>query len=275
MNLRNAILIVILFFTFIQSKGQSDTVMNESDHKINFSISGGVAIPVGNFSEYDLDTHSSTKNLTGVASEGFNGKLEFGYLFSKNFGVTSMFYSSFNKASIDSADLYNQSFSTALGGGTRILTSEYQSEEWITTSFLAGLILRPNTKNVIINFKITGGIQKVQTPEARLYESGFTWQLNWPNNHPFTSTIIQPSMISYNFVFDLGLNLQNNLSKKIGLVYGMDYMISRATFSGEKSYATDSNDGINQTHYDGKYPIEFAQNIALLNFNIGLSYMFK
>jgi hypothetical protein len=179
---------IIFLISIILSTAQVDTLSFQTNHKIIFSISAGLAIPIGKFSYFKTDFNSFTENIAGHASLGFNGKFDMTYLFSKDLGFICMLYSSVNKAEIpDSVDLFPPPYSPpALGGGSRMLSYKYTTKTWYINGVLAGPVVMIENDNMNFTFRLTGGIQQVQSPETRLDEKGYNWQIDWPAVHPYT-----------------------------------------------------------------------------------------
>lgn len=276
MNLKQILLSIIFLISLNQSKAQVDTLSVNANHKIIFSVSAGVTVPVGEFAHFKNTIYSPTENLAGAAGVGFNGKFDVKYLFFKKFGITCTLYSSVNKAiKPDSSELFFPYYSTAMGGGSRRSSFNYTTKKWYTNGLLIGPIMVVSKDKIELNYRIAGGIQLIQSPESRLDETGYIWQTNWTSVHPTSSTTIQPQMLGYNFVFDIGVDFKFQLKKKFNIFFSMDYLISQASFNGQLSYTFDENDGTNQTHTEGTKPIGFSKNISQFYFNGGVSYAIK
>lgn len=162
--------------TLNQSKAQIDTLQIHSHQKIIVSISAGIAVPTGKFSYYELDSLINTRNMAGIASTGYNTKFQAIYLLSKSIGVSCIIYSSVNKSNaVDSAALFYDPYpySHGLGGGFVMLSYNYQTESWDTRGVLIGLVAVVNKDNPNLKFRLSGGMQRVNSPESRLTKIGY------------------------------------------------------------------------------------------------------
>lgn len=273
MNLRHKLLPIIFLWSLNQVKAQGDTLSMSENRKLIFSISGGIAIPVGKFSTFEINPKTYTENIVGVAGIGYNGKLQVMYLFTKSIGVSCMLYSSVNKGqAVDSADLFYDPYSHGLGGGSYVTSYNYSTKSWYTDAVLAGIVIVAKKGNPILNFRISAGAQKVQSPESELSVSGFSWQMNWNSDYPYDYNIVQPSMISNNFIFNTGMDIQIFIGKRLGIYTSMDFFASHASFSGQSTYHGNYFNSVEQVYYEESKPISFSKNISLLNFNVGLNY---
>jgi len=279
MKSSHAILLIpfLLCCHFIHA--QVDSNSTKFFHKIKLSISGGIAFPVGKFSTFEIeDSTKYTENIAGIAGQGYNAKLQAVYQFSKSFGVNMMVYTSVNKGkAVDEDDLFYdpQPYSHGLGGGSVRTSYTYATEDWHTSSILAGIVIIASKDNPIISFRINGGVQKVQSPESQLSVSGYIWQLSWPGEHPYQTHEIQPSMTSTHFVINLGSDIEFLVAKNWNVIGSIDYIISRASFSGQSSYTGFYTTDSGQYYYENSGTTSFEKNISLINVNLGISYAFK
>ena len=82
-------------------------------------------------------------------------------------------------------------------------------------------------------------------------------------------------MTSTNFVFNLGIDLKFFVVKKWSVMGSVDYLISRASFSGQSSYTGFYTTDSGQYYYENSGTTSFAKNISLINVNLGISYAFQ
>lgn len=275
-NYRQLLLITAFLFSLIQSKAQmGDTLSVIKKNKLIFSISSGIAIPLGEFSYFKKDIYTETENLAGSPKVGFNGKCDIAYLFSNTFGINLMFYSSVYKTlTPDSRELFPPPCGApAMGGGSSLRSYNYISKMWNTNGIVLGPTIGTTKGKIRLNFKLASGIQQTKCPEIRLDKTGFIWQMNWTIDHPYNSSIIQPELISYNFVFNCGYNIQITLRKKFAITINMDYLTSHVIFNGQSKYISDVNDGIKTTHSEFTNPVNFIKDISVFHINAGVSYV--
>jgi hypothetical protein len=158
---------------------QSDTLIIRGNHKVIFSISGGIAIPVGKFSTFEIDSLTYTDNIVGVAGSGYSGKFQVMYLINKRIGVSCMFYSSIDKGQpVDSAYLfYDPAPGThGLGGGKYVNSYNYSTKNWFTYAVLPGIVMIiTDGTNPVLYSRVNLGVQKVECPESRLNVLGAIW----------------------------------------------------------------------------------------------------
>ena len=281
MNLMMRLSLLILTFIFLLSidmcKAQVDTIPICANHKIFLSISSGFSMPVGEFSYFKEDNYSPNENLAGGANNGFNGKFDVKYFFNKTFGITCAFYSTRNNVIVPDSDELFLPPSTAMGGGSRMLSYNYSAKRWYSNGILAGPVIAIDNENnyVNLNLRIAGGIQQVQCPETILNETGYYWQGGWTIHHPYKLSTIQPRIISYSFVFDGGIDYKLNLIRKFDIIFSIDYLISRGKFVGQSTQTSDVDDGINNTHTEALIPVNFSKKNAQLYFNLGINYILK
>jgi hypothetical protein len=277
MNIRHTLLLLIFPGSLNQVNAQVDTLSLKENHKLTFSISGGVALPVGKFSTFETtnpDLHST--NIAGGADIGYNAKFQMVYLFTKTIGMSLMFYSSINKsAAVDSADLFyvdpnaGSCPCNGIGGNSNRTSYTSETKDWHTNAILAGIVISSNVGSHALNFRINGGVQKVQSPESHLSQQA--WTLNGiPNGN---SIQVQPSMISYNFILNSGIDLQVFLAKRLGIITSIDFLVSHASFSGQPTYSGNIYNSQGEVyHYESSRYRSFSKNISLINFNLGLNY---
>ena len=108
-NVLNKHIIIILLIIFSLSidkgKAQVDTSIR-TKHKIFLSFSVGVVIPLGESQYYTDNDICSTGNYAGPAGNGFNGKLDFMYLFSKNLECFAATYHLLTKQNLLTSYIY-------------------------------------------------------------------------------------------------------------------------------------------------------------------------
>ena len=274
---KRVIIIVVLFVLVNPSFSQADSssAYFKMNHKLFFAISGGLAVPFAEFAEYEPSGSASFytgTNYAGPPKIGFFGKAEFMYSPLKNLGIICTYYSTVNKADTLSQNAVFPPPPVGSGGlgnhnGGAITSFLYKTRYWSTNSILLGIAPQLNYDLVKIRFKLSGGVQQARTPETRIDERGYNAIFSYPNNFTttyYTSAIIQPSMTSYNFVFSTGLDIRFCLKKRLGMIIGVDCLISYANFTGNL---------IDQS--GNKTPNSFSKDIYLYLFSIGLCYEIK
>lgn len=245
------------------------------------SISGGVAIPSGVFREYEKTTALTNQaiNIAGGAKVGYYGKFEIKYLFSKHTGVIGMLYSSINKASSPKEFelFYEQPESVpALGGGYYRHLNNYDITNWKTFGLLTGMYRAERFYFLNFNFKLSVGIQGVKSPETKVDEND---AVRWGGSISSTNTTqtFQPSITSYNFMANVGIDISLNISKRFRFKIGWDEFVSQALFKGNQTSVSDYIYNYNGTseHKETEQNVAFSKNIYLTCFNAGLSYVIK
>jgi len=255
---------------------QADTTTAKLNHKLIISISGGTAIPEGVFSKFEninIPYISKGGNFAGGASIGYFGKLDVNYLIRKHFGVTAMLYSTVNRGKELTSEEFKPPVSLGMGGGFRTTSYTNDSKQWLTNGALIGVFAETGNKSVLFDFKICLGVQQSKSPEAHIYEEGYNWLMGITTS-TYDHVQTQPSLTSYNFVGNLGIDMRVGISKKIKAKIGIDNFFSRATFVGNQTSSLDVNfsDGTNG-HYEGTRDFSFTKNIFLLCLSAGLCYV--
>lgn len=258
---------------------QKDSVVSNTKYKMLISISGGLAIPEGIFGKFEgySPIISQGGNIAGAAVNGYYGKLDFSYLFHKYFGLTAKLYTSVN----NSKDLTNKEFQAPQqysggGGGYKVTSYKHDSEKWRTSAALVGIYAQTNYKRLTFDIKFSAGPQQVLSPEAHIYEEGYFWSLTYGIYANYTRVETQPSLISYNVVGNIGMNISYNLQKKLKVRIGIENYFSQAGFKGELTYTTDTyNTNGTTEHSERKKELQFTKNIFILGFNAGICYVIK
>ncbi len=280
--MRQIVLAIIFLLLLSHGKVKAiDTLSVSSKHKLFISISGGIGITARDFSIFEKDYRLAAHNIAGFAKNGINGKFDLTYLFTEKLGINFMCYSSVHETEVPTVNELFPESGLALGGGSNRLSYNYNTKKWYTNGVLLGPVIGFGTGKIKFNLKFAGGVQRIESPETKLYEAGYTWQLNWPSTHPYSSSTIQSAITTYNFVFDSGLYFKINLKKKLDLLIAFDFLTSRATFKGQSSYTSDYYNGTTNTntntntHTEQTNTLKFVKNISIACFNIGVSYAIK
>lgn len=247
----------------------------KKNHKLLFAISPGLATPMGNFATY------TGTNYAGAAEFGFNGKAEITYSILKHLGITCSYFSTINKAgTLDNDQIFPYYQSTALGGGYSSQLTGYSTKNWNTNSILVGIAPQTTGEKVQLRFRLSAGIQWAKSPATKVNSSNSGWAGTDSANFSAVSsasTTYQPSMISTSFVFNIGADLNISMTKRLGLIIGIDYLFSNADFKGNLIYNSTTTSVTPSTMpypppYSGQSPYSFSQIISLYLFDIGLCY---
>ena len=274
MSLQYFILVIILLLGTYKCNAQVDSIARKGHHKFLLAFSSGVAIPVGTFAEFEVDPYKYPSNISGVAGTGFNARVQVVYLTSRNFGFSGMFYSSYNIAQdLHKVDLFSGPAKHGQGGGYYQQSYTYETSNWQSYSFLAGLVGVAYFDPAIINFRMSGGIQYALSPESNLKEGGVI--IDPPDFYRTNKYTVQPSMTSYNYVINLGVDFQVPIHNKWGIIMSVDYFTSHASFNGESKINTDYYDEPNKLYYESTTPTAFTKNYTMINFNLGAFYILK
>ena len=114
-----------------------------------------------------------------------------------------------------------------------------------------------------------------QSPESYSSETGYSWEMDWTYIKPYSTSIIQRPLTSYNFVADGGMDIRIAVIKKLGMLISADYLWSHAAFVGKSESMTYSTNGTNSGYSEGAKPVAFSKNISQLCLNAGICYSIK
>lgn len=278
--MKKALLILIIQCLCIPSFAQNgEVVPNHKMDKLAFSFTFGAALPEGRFATFEYDPETQSKfgrNIAGEAGNGYYGKVELSYLIYKHLGLTAQFYSSVNNGvKLTDEQMRSTNYTSGHGGGTVITARRNEVNQWRTSGLLIGAYERIGKDRLHFDFKLTAGLQLVTSPEAKIYEEGYTWIFGTGKTGDFYRTETQPSLFSYNIVGNAGVDVVYSLSKKIRIKAGFDTFFSKAVFDGNQLYETTvkNTDGTTQ-HMETEEYFLFSKYVFILGLNAGISYVY-
>lgn len=200
MKISCAIFLLLLFTSnlFSQNKGY-----------IGLSVGGGV--PVGHYGNTDV-----SDSAAGLATTGVNFSLSFAYKISKKIGICGMLRNQSNSMNVTSAEAQfakkypNVSWSII-------------ADDWNIKLFMAGIYNSVPIKDstTFIDFKAMLGLASSTLP-------GFTLTGKQSGGIPVSAT--QSSATSGAACFAIGLGLKHNISKRLCLLIGIDYLFTKPQF---------------------------------------------
>jgi hypothetical protein len=257
--------ILFLVFNVILVQAQNDSIAAYRISSVVVSVTGGVAIPVGTFANFETDPDSYTDYIAGHSLEGLDAAFRLDYFIFKNFGISLRLSTSKAKAAEpDSASLFYDPcpWCHGMGGGTRLISYQYETGEWKTMTAIAGLAARLQDENVAFTFRISGGLMQITSPNTEMQMEKYFWQIGYPITY-YSMTKKQPSVTTNAFVAGVGFDAGFSLGKRLALLFAFDFLKTRATFNGEYEFGSSK-----ESYHIGK-------NISLFCVNAGLSYSFK
>lgn len=268
------ILIPFLLFKINNCFAQKDTAAEKKFDRFYISLTGGIGIPVGEFSEFSIPNDppapiSNFYNLAGEARTGYTGKLNAHYFFAKHFGcAASVFTGSFKAKDKTYQELFN-SPSTL-----EYTTYTYKAESWTASGIMIGAIAGAPVSNFLFNIKFLAGFQRSVCPETNIS----LIDENVISQYTFTETIRQPAVSSTAFAWDAGIDIGIKTGKKIAVLFSADYSASKADFNGPVFIEAEFNDHTNGnylSHYSESFPFDETKQIAYISLTVGIAYVFK
>ena len=212
-------------------------------------ISGGIAMPIGNFASSDFD-----KNSSGFAQTGSHFAASGAWYLTSNFGMGGMFStSSFGVDQTSIAKGYLEAFdcdsATASAGN------------YSSTSFLVGPYFALPLGNLTIEARVLGGITTTSSPAI------IAQAINKPDaTDPISiSTFAQSSGTASAFGFDAGLGLRYKLLNHLGISLRGDFFSSKPNIT-LNNYGHQNNTGREISSYN--------QPISGISATLGIGYLF-
>jgi len=232
MKIKKIFLLTVCFFIFKWSSGQTDSLSFQKHHFV-FSISAGMAMPIGEFAQYqNTAPNNNPYNIAGFAENGFNAKIQVTYLW-KKIGIIASYIHTENKAGTPDADSLLSPPYYWPGGYETTTETYYTTKTWYTNSVLVGVILPIiKTKRISLDLKMAGGFQQAISPETELDTQNKTvYGIDSSNVHFITTNYktIQPQLTSKNFVFDSGIDFNYHVTKKLSAVINIDCLLTHVT----------------------------------------------
>jgi hypothetical protein len=140
---------------------------------------------------------------------------------------------------------------------------------------LVGLYKETGNKWLTIDFKAAAGLQQVRSPQAHIYEQGYTWEVN-SGITCYYKTQTQPVLTSYNMVANIGIDLIAGSSKKYKVIFGIENFFSTASFAGHHLYTNDADyTNGTTTHAESQNELQFLKNVSLFCINAGIVYVIQ
>ena len=192
-----------------------------SDNKFYVALSGGAAMPVGNFGKSNIELSTES----GYAKVGYNFNLNSGYQIGKAFGIGgTFFYSKFR--------INESAINDFLDGGSGVTVS---ADHWqyygVQIGPTATLSL---TKDIYLDFKAFGGIAHVNMPIIELkgsngsnvnigfskekWSDAFSWQLGSQLRYNFVPKFFLYTSADYNYMKPTWSIGNEDVNQKMGVV---------------------------------------------------------
>ncbi len=224
------------------------------------SISGGVSIPLGPFSEVS----SQPSQIPGFATTGYAVSLDAIKYLSANvgFGVKGFYGShSTNAAAITSY------YSSPDGS---YYASNLSSDNYSEFGFMVGPAVGFSQGKVSMDFQFLAGVMSTGYASRNYNEIS-------NNPYLFSSANVDENAVSVtDFALGASMQLRYSLSTNLGLVFRADYINSNQVFSIERAYVITSS-GNGNTKYAGpasEAAISMQMPVRFVNTCIGLAYEF-
>ncbi|HTB06580.1 MAG TPA: hypothetical protein VK806_06455 [Bacteroidia bacterium] len=227
--------------------------------KLTFSISAGIAMPLGAFGNKGNDTNSSDQKDTthynhGYAITGFHADLTISYLITDKIGVTAL--AGLNALSFDAA-----TYKTVNGvPSTETLTATNYS----TWQFLVGPYLElPASDKLKVDIRLLGGM--VTNTFPTITQSGST-------TVPFFGTQTYSSVYSRKsgsgFGYSISAGARYNLTDAIGISLNVAYTGSSIAYTG---YTQVTNYNSNSSTYNDT-TLKTTLSLSILTATVGVCY---
>lgn len=227
------IILLLLTISSITSFAQNNEV--EKPLYSSISLTGGIAIPVGDFADAELG-----------GANGVNLNFQFNYLIKENLAVSF-------------ATIYTNNSDNLSGPSATVVLPNYkiESTDWSTTNFLLGVTgILPLTKSLSINGSILGGLSISTSPETTVsYDQGES-KIKNVNGKGRTG--------SFGYQFKVGPNYQ--LSTRTKLTLDFAYLATTAKFKDVQFKST--ADGV----LTSSSKTTFEQQIAFTTINLGIIF---
>ena len=241
------ITLIICFFTFHQFiYSQTFLDGNKDRESLHFSLSSGAIFPTGDISNKDAASYSS-----GYAHTGFNMELNFGFNLVNSWDFV-----------VKGAYFY---MGTKIDGLFTSLMYQYQMYgdtisygHWNILGILAGVSYKNKlAKKIYVENSIYAGFLNFQPREIEFYFHNF-YGIGTPVDVKYSeSSTLQ---IAFNYSLLLGYQI----SKKMSLGIGFDYLYSRPKFNLTKK--------IHELDKDTEYKTSITRNVNLINLNLNFRY---
>jgi opacity protein-like surface antigen len=211
-------------------------------------LSGGLSIPLGDFSKTDLGDYGNWNNNTGFAKTGFNIGLEGAYYFFRNIGLGGILnYTDHGKLSKGDAQKLGDSYTDAFAVNYTTVTT---GKRYKTLNVLIGPCLFLPVRKFTLDVRLVGGLsQSISTPEIAV-------QLENDESNVF----VQKSSTASAFGWQVGMGLRYALSEKMAVAFRGDYFQNNGVKITNEN--RNNNAGRLVTH----------QSMRWVNISLGLAY---
>ncbi|MEO5572288.1 MAG: hypothetical protein ABIT08_16045 [Bacteroidia bacterium] len=252
--------------------GQDTSSVKKTNHSGYIFVSAGMGIPLGSFCSYEgpnprtiygaLDNF----NLAGEARTGFSLQAGAGYMFNKNIGVATHFYTSSFKVA-------EKTFEELFGNNFLFNTSfeeNYVSELWNAK----GVIIGPNAQlplgKVTLGLRIMGGIQVGRSPEVRV-----SFTRTDDSGYYYYEEINQPQLTNTAFVFNEGVDVKIKVIKNFNILFSTDYLTGKHTYNDTLSFTfIEQYAGSDYTRSETK-DFNYSKRFSFLSITTGLLFSFQ
>jgi hypothetical protein len=243
------LLATVLFISSTNSQSQ------DNDRKGFFSPNLGLSIPVGNFGSTNFGN-----NEAGYATSGFVFDITFCHKIFKNFGVTGIYRSQGNGADVGAyaQDLANY-FGASNPAGNTIVS--LKSSAYSLGGIMAGLNGSfPIVDKLTFEPRVLGGFSGAILPATttKAYES-----------NTLLTTFVRAQSSTLAFSYIIGAGLKYDASKKICLLFNIDFYAARAEWDNVQEIGIGHISGETEINY-----YDFSQKFSTVNLSTGLGFRF-
>jgi opacity protein-like surface antigen len=227
------------------------------DSKSFIGVSVGAGIPMGDYGSIakQYSAAADSNKTKGYASTGFHFNVKAGHLFSDNVGA--MIQIGGNMNGFDKADY--------LSANDLPTSATFTATSYYIGSYLVG---------PYVSFPIGGKLSFDIRALVGLMTASFTQVTNSGTNPGFPplipattySDVTKPNL-AYCFGYNVGAGLKLNMTDKMGLALGLDYLGGNPTSSGSKDTDTIGSSTTNTT-----VTHKSAMSTGILNISLGLIF---
>jgi hypothetical protein len=254
------------------AKHCSDT--KQKNEKFAISFYGGIALPVGKFSEYRYIDPSEQGIAQGFNNYNIAGAPDNGYLFGlsiscnlkNNFEIgLNVERSSMKALRVSYPSIY---YPKNVQDGATI---SYESNNWkVTNIFLAPAYVHSMGKFELA-FLIKAGLQVATCPESQLiYELYFN-----NSNYKPQYSITQPKLNNLALGYGASVEGRYAVNRKIAIILNGNFSTAHHSFvSGPELEFKSVLVAPNVVPFNTNYPFNFKKQISILSFNVGLNFSF-
>jgi len=248
-------------------KGQSDSLAPKKYTKWCISFSGGAAIPVGKFSQFEeipADDTYGNFNLAGEPQTGIGLNIGCTYMLNKHVGITALLSgASYEAKKKATSDIFGFWHMYNFGEGT---TEE--SGRWNSGDLLAGALYECTKGKISLGMKLMAGAQFARSPDVKLSTTAQQIDAFYVVYREF----YQPSMTSIAFAYGVNGYAGYQLCKKLRLMLSAGYSGASHHFGG-KSLETKTQYGSSDVQSFNN-PIYFNKHISAVSIMLGIAGTF-